>query len=286
MKRIILAIFVVVLAATGAPAASSVWKAQKGDAVIYLGGTIHVLREADLPLPPEFERAYRASQEVFFETDISGFRQPATQQQLLKNATYGDGSTIADHLSPRTYAELRSYCESNGIPLGSLERLKPSLLMVTLTYLELLKIGVTEEGVDGIVHGLAKKEKKPVRSLESIDDQVGYLLSMAEGNEDEFVSYSLRELGHAREQFETMLQAWRAGDAPKLDELVVADLKKKFPALYRKLILDRNRNWIGQIVTDRKDARSRFVVVGVGHLVGADGLIEELRKRGYRVDQL
>jgi len=286
MKRVILGIVLVLFVCTWASAESSVWKAQKDNSIIYLGGTCHILRETDYPLPPEFDKAYKASEVVVFETDIGKLQDPSAQQRLLAKALYADGSTVDKHLSARTYAELSAYCESKGIPLKALSQFKPSLLMATLTVLEFMKLGVTQQGVDMFFYGLANKDKKVVERLETVDEQIDYLVSMADGNEDEFVSYSIKDMETIRQQFKILADAWRKGDAEKLDELMVAELKTQQPKLYKKLITDRNRNWLPLIDAYRKTHGTKFVLVGVGHLVGPDGIIEALKKKGYKVDKL
>ena len=286
MKRIIVSMALVISFGTWAAAESSVWKAQKDNSVMYLGGTCHILRDADYPLPPEFLKAYQASEVVVFETDMGELQDPATQRKFLSKAVYADGSTIDKHLSPKAYGELSAYCEANGIPLAAFRQLKPSLLMVTLTTLELMKLGVTRQGVDQFFHDLAIKDRKIVVGLETVDEQINYVVSMADGNEDEFVTYSLKELKNLGPQFEVLANAWRTGDAAKLDALMVADLKARQPQLYMKLIFERNRNWLPVIDSGRKPPRTKFVLVGAGHLVGPDGLIEALKRKGYRVDKL
>ncbi len=286
MKKIIVSLVLIVFAATWAAAESSVWKAQKGNSVIYLGGTFHLLREKDYPLPAEFDKAYKASDIVVFETDIGKLQEPLTQQKLLTKAMYDDGSTIDQHLSAKSYDELRTYCESNGIPLTALSKFKPPLLMITLTLVELMKLGVTRVGVDKHFYELANRDNKVVEGLESIDEQINYLVTMADGNEDEFVTCSINDLKIIQQQFESFATAWRKGDAVKLDELMSADLKIRSPKLYKRLITDRNRIWLSLIDGYQKTPRTEFILVGVGHLVGRDGLIEALKKKGYKVEKL
>jgi uncharacterized protein YbaP (TraB family) len=286
MKRFILSILLVLFASSWAGAESSVWKAQKGQTVIYLGGTCHLLRDSDYPLPPEFSRAYQASSILVFETDIAKMQDPSSQQKLLAKARYEDGSTIVRHLSARTYAELKAFSKANGIPLQSLSQLRPSMLMAALTVMELNRLGVSQEGVDQYFYGLAKKDGKTVEGLESVEEQLDYVASMADGIEDEFVSYSLGEMKNLRQQFDILADAWRRGDAGKLDELMAAEIKKAQPKLYKRLITDRNRNWLAVIEAYRKSPQTRFVLVGAAHLVGSDGIIEALKKKGYTVEKL
>lgn len=286
MKKTLLSIAMCLLLSAWASAETSVWKAQKGNSILFIGGTCHVLRESDFPLPPEFEKAYMASEIVVFETDMAKLQDSASRKKLLSKAMYADGSTIDKHLSPQVYGELNAYCESNGIPLKALKQFKPSMIMVTLTVMELMKLGVTQQGVDQYFHNLATRDKKAEGGLETAEEQIDYLTSMADGNEDEFVTYSIRDMNNLRENYEILANAWRKGDTGTLNELMVTELKTKQPKLFRKLITNRNKNWLPLIDAYQKTPRTEFILVGVGHLVGADGIIEELKKRGYRVEKL
>jgi uncharacterized protein len=286
MKKVIFSFMLVLLTCTVAAAESSVWKAQKGNSTLYLGGTCHILRESDYPLPPEFARAYRASEVVVFETDLGKLQEPEAQQKLLASAMYSDGSTVEKHLSPAAYQELKDYCESNGIPLLSLQGFKPSMLMLMLSLMELMKMGVTQRGVDLFFYDLAHKDKKVIVGLESVDEQIQYVASMADGNENEFVSYSIKDLSTIQQQFDILANAWRTGDTEQLDGIMNSDLKTRQPKLYKKLITDRNRNWLPKIDAFLKSPKTEFILVGVGHLVGPDGIIETLRKKGYLIEKL
>ena len=52
------------------------------------------------------------------------------------------------------------------------------------------------------------------------------------------------------------------------------------------LTTDRNRRWIPQIETMLAAPETTLVVVGAAHLVGRDGVVEMLRRKGYVVEQL
>ena len=69
---------------------ASVWSVRSGDNVIYPGGTLHLLRLSDYLLPYEFEEAYQASSELYFETDIASTSDLSTQAQMLQQLIYSD----------------------------------------------------------------------------------------------------------------------------------------------------------------------------------------------------
>lgn len=286
MKNPFVGCLLLILSAASASAESCVWKAQKGASVFYLGATCHILRKSDYPLPPEFDKAYQASKRVVFETDIAKLEDPAIQVKLLSQSVYPDGSSLEKHLKAETFAELSAYCKSNGIPLQSMSHFKPSMLMVTLMVRELMKHGIAEKGVDAYFHGQATQDGKPIEGLETVDEQIAYILGMADGNEDDFVVYSLRDMAEIKTQFDTMADAWRSGNDASVNELMVNDLKTRMPKLYKRLITDRNRKWLAAIDAYAKTPEVEFILVGAAHLVGADGLVQTLIKRGYKVEKL
>lgn len=286
MKKILLSIMLVLLICTQSLADSSVWKVQKDESIIYLGGTFHLLRQSDFPLPMEFDKAYRASDILVFETDLGKLIEPSTQQKLMSKAMYTDGSTIENHLSPQTYSLLNEYCASKGIPLAAIKQFKPSIVVVTITVMELAKLGVTQEGVDLFFYQLAARDNKTVEGLETVEEQIHFVVGMGEGNEDAFVTHSIKDLESIKQKYESMVDAWKTGDAKKLNDLMVAELKSKTPKLYKELIADRNENWLPMIDAYQKTLQKEFILVGAGHLVGPDGIVKALRKKGYKVEKL
>lgn len=286
MKKVMLSITLVVLICTWASAESSVWKAQKDKSVMYLGGTFHLLRQSDLPLPAEFDKAYKASDVVVFETDIGKLQDPSTQRKLMAEAMYTDGSTIDKHLSPRVYSMLSQHCASNGIPITALKQFKPSIVVVTLTAIELMKLGVTQEGVDLLFYRLATKDKKAVQKLETVEEQINFIVGMGKGNEDELITHTVKDIETTKQDYESLVSAWKTGDDEKLSALMITKFKMKAPKIYKELLVDRSENWVPLIDAYQKTPQTEFILVGVGHLVGQDGIIEALRKRGYKVTRL
>lgn len=87
-----------------------------------------------------------------------------------------------------------------------------------------------------------------------------------------------------KEQFDQLATAWQQGDTQTLDQLVL-DSFREYPELKRKLILDRNRAWLPQLEQFLRADKDVLVVVGAGHLVGKDSVLELLKAKGYKVQQ-
>lgn len=285
MKKILLNITLILLFCTQALAESSVWKVEKSNYLFYLGGTCHLLRQSDFPLPPEFDKAYKASELLVFEVDPGELNDVSTQQKLMSKAMYADGSTIDQHLSPQTYQLLIEYCAANGIPLELLKSFKPSIIAVMLEVIELTKLDATQDGVDLFFYSSAKRDGKSIEGFETVEEQIDFIAGMSEGYEDVFVAHTLKELKSIKPMYTSLVDAWKRGDTSKMNDLMIADLKKT-PGLYKKLVTDRNRNWLPIIDAYSKTPRVEFILVGAGHLVGPDGIIQALKKRGYIVKKL
>ena len=286
MKKIILSITLLLLLGSQALAETSVWKAQKGGSILYLGGTFHLLRPSDYPLPVEYEQAYRDSDLLVFETDIGKLKAPETQQKFMQKASYRSGTTIEDYLTGDTYKNLAAYCAANGLSLDKLRQFRPSMIALTLTLVELGKLGVSPDGVDAFFYQRSLRDKKATAKLETVDEQIRFVTNMGEGYEDAYITYSLKDLSAIKQKYEEMVTAWKTGDEVQIEALIIDDTKKKMPVVYKELLLDRNNTWLPMIEAYAKTPQKEFILVGVGHLVGPDGIVEALRGKGYTVEKL
>lgn len=267
-------------------AQSSVWLATKGDNKVYLGGTIHMLRPNDYPLPSAYETAYRAADNLYFEIDIDQMNDPAGQLSMLQRLMYTDGRTLQSVLTAEAYQTLTDYVAKFSMPMMMLQNMKPGMLMSTLELLEFQIRGFTPEGVDVHFHQRAKADGKSIYAFETVDEQIGFIETMGEGEESEYILLSLRDLEKIDSDIESMISIWRNGASDDLVELFVEDMEQNTPGVYQSLLLDRNHKWMPILEAMFDDADTEPVLVGVAHLVGDDGLVELLRARGYQVEQL
>ncbi|WP_158279759.1 TraB/GumN family protein [Coraliomargarita sinensis] len=264
---------------------SPVWKISKNEQTLYVGGTCHILRQSDFPLPEAFDAAYNESDLLVFEVDPARMQDPAVATQLMRKARYTDGRTLKTVLSKEVYDELAAQAKKSEMPIEVLNGLKPGMAVMMLTIQELMKAGVTQDGVDMVFAKRAKADGKPVRSLETAEFQIDLITSMGEGLEDELVRYSLRDLNQIEKFFGVMIRAWREGDNQALERLFVDDMRK-FPGLYEALLAERNENWMNDLEKMLATPEVEFVLVGAGHLVGEDGLLASFQKMGCQVQVL
>lgn len=267
-------------------AQSAVWMASNGSEKVYLGGTVHLLRPSDYPLPEPFEKAYQDSSALYFETDIAGMSDFAVQARMMQELLYSDGRTLQTVLDAPTYAALAAHVGTTGLPMQMMERFKPGMLISTLQVIEFQKMGFTPQGVDAYFNARALGDGKQVGELESIDAQIGFIANMGEGHEDEFILSSLEDMKEIESAMEQMIAAWRSGDNDTLEALFVADMKEEYPALHDALLVQRNNAWIEIIETMFESDGTEFVLVGAAHLVGDDGLLSLLEQKGFEISRV
>ena len=81
-KKMVLLVLIFMSSCASAFASASVWAVRAGGNVTYIGGTCHLLRQSDHPLPAEYTTAYRASDLLVFETQLAQMQTAEFQQNL------------------------------------------------------------------------------------------------------------------------------------------------------------------------------------------------------------
>ena len=264
---------------------TSVWKISNDGKQLFIGGTIHVLSEDDYPLPVEFEQAYEQSEIIVFETDMQNLNSPEVQQAMISAVTYKGDRNLQQDLSEETYQMLGLYLMNLGIPETALNSFKPGMVAVTITVIELQRLGISTEGVDTYFCGKAVTDDKVLDQLETIEEQISFIAAMGEGEADELILSTLKDIEQLSDMMEGMVVSWRSGNTEDLDKLFISELEQEFPKIYLDLIVKRNNAWFPQIEKMASNDAVEFILVGAAHLVGQDGILARLSAKGYTVEK-
>ncbi|MCP4186330.1 MAG: TraB/GumN family protein [Gammaproteobacteria bacterium] len=278
-------IAIVVILCLPANAETSIWKVSKGNRHLYLGGTVHILARDDYPLPAPFARAYHLSHRLVLETDMQKLQSAEFQQLMLERLSYRGGRTLKDVLSAQTYQKLEDYCANRNIPITSIHSYKPGLATTVLLMIELERLGLAGEGVDAFFSNKAQEDQKKLGKLETSEEQLDFLVSMGQGEEDQMIEYALSDIDQLPALMGAIKSAWRQGDMQVLEEVGINPYLEQFPETMDMLLGDRNRNWLPGIEAMLVTAEVELILVGALHLAGEQGLLAQLRKRGYKLEQ-
>ena len=263
-------------------AASTVYEISKGKNKIYLAGTIHMLRDTDLPPPAEFNSAYQQAQKIFFETDLKKAQSPEFGQRFAQAMMLPNNNTLKDVLNVDTWTALQVYSAKNQYPLSQTMMFNPAMISILITMSESKKIGVGE-GVDAYYDKAARTDNKIVGELETSDDVIGYMKSFDQEDPNKIITSTLSDMENIANDLDKMIALWKAGDLNALDKELGEKMRKETPNAYQALVIGRNKKWLPQLEKMLKTPEVEMVLVGSLHLSGTDGLLVKLKKAGYKV---
>lgn len=265
---------------------SFLWSAAKGNSTIYLLGSIHLLPGELETLDKAIEAGYADAKIIVFETNIDSLSDPAFEAKVTNIGLLPPGQTLEQQVSKQTYALLQQKVRKLGLQVEIFNQFKPWLCALTLTSMELQKLGFNPNyGIDKRFFDRAKQDGKELRFLETTDDQLGFFTEMSRQEEDSFLAKALQELDSMRVQVTAMINAWKSGDSDKLASMVKAEFEG-YPEVYARMLVERNQKWAEHIEGLSGQDGNSLVVVGAAHLVGDDSLLELLETKGFTVEQL
>lgn len=286
IRRWLLVFFIGLLGSLTAHAAAPVWAIRGAHNTVYLAGSVHLLRAKDAALPAAFNRAYADADALVMEIDLDDLNPLESQGWMLEHGMFQDDSTLSETLGKPQYERVEQAGNKLGLPVEALEMMEPWLVAMTFAQLQYMKLGFDpEQGVEKQLERKAKADHKEITGLETLEEQLGLLDGMSYPDQARFLDLTLEEMDQMEGETDSLLGAWRSGNAQKLASTLSEEYRVA-PALYRMLVADRNRRWMPKIEKLLKEDKDYLVVVGALHLVGSGGLLDLMKARGYEAKQM
>lgn len=274
----------VVLAASPAAADPAIWVVRDKDSTIYLLGTVHALRPDTVWRTPAIDKALGDAGELWLEVDTDD---TAGIQGLVARYGVDAAHPLSGKLTPDQLARFRAAVSGVGGDPAALEPFRPWLAGLTLSVAPLLKSGFDpKSGVEEKLKAVARAEGKPIRTLETQEQQIRFFADLPPAVELEFLLSSLDDTQDAAALLDGLITAWSAGDVETIGRLMNGELAAKYPALYQALLVRRNQAWAGQIDTLLKGKGVTVIAVGAAHLAGPDSVQVQLARRGLTAERL
>jgi uncharacterized protein YbaP (TraB family) len=278
---VVLATFVMAISAQAEPA---MWVIRDKDSTIYLIGTLHLLRHDTEWNSAKVKKAVTESTELWLE--IADVDDQATLFPLVAKYGMDREKTLSSKLSPAQKEKLAKLTDTYGIPVVSLETMKPWMAALMLAVLPLQKSGYDPNaGIDRLLKAQAEKEGDKIFGFETMEQQVRIFADMSESEQIAFLDETLDEVEKGLEILDKLAKAWIDGDTETIGRILVDDFKKEAPAVYQKLLVQRNIAWSEKIVEMLKGSGVQQIAVGAAHLAGPDSLQVQLAKRGIKVER-
>ncbi len=274
------------MAAADSDSSFTMWSVSGERNQVYLLGSVHLLRESDYPLPAVIDRAYEDAEALVMELDMDDLDPFAMQATVNRLGMLPPGQSLEDALGPADYAAASEAAAALEVPLDLLARSEPWLAAITIEQLVLTRLGFNPlYGVEMTLSTRAQADRKPIDGLETVDEQLGFLDGLSAEAQRDLLLQTLAEGGEIQSLMDELIAAWKSGDIEFLEANMLVELAE-YPELYRTIVADRNDRWLVALEELLAADDDYLVIVGALHLIGEDGLPEQLTAMGYEVIQL
>jgi uncharacterized protein YbaP (TraB family) len=132
------------------------------------------------------------------------------------------------------------------------------------------------------------RAEKPIVELETVASQAQAFDRLPASLQELMLKDNLALADHLVEGIAELVDAWKAGDEARLEDLVFSPLARfpEFEVFYDLVFFQRDERMTAQLAELLGDGKTRLVVLGAGHMVGSRGIPTRLAERGYRVQRL
>ena len=266
----------------------------------YVLGTVHVIKGSFLDTIPGANRVIDNVEQVCGELDMRHMTNQDTLLSLAQLMMLPEDSVATEIMTEDEFAKLcRVVNENFNIDLNNpqyatLLKFYPVVLMTTLAQVsEMMKLQkamaegtlteTPEPVMDVFIQQKAIGQNKPVFGLEYYSFQIKMLTSLLEMPLHEqykqlIESFEKKEEGERI--VKSLIDAYKSFNLDRLSEALKSETG--FENIESKVFDSRNENWAQKMPSIMAE-KSTLFAVGAGHLLGDKGILNLLKKQGYKV---
>ena len=298
LQKTITFLFLTILGLSSCANASSkqekglLWKisGNKLEQPSYLFGTHHLVPLSFLDSIAGLTASFDATEQTVGELDMNNMGE--MQMQLMTASLMPDNYSYDSMLSEEDQQVLDTTLkEYVGAGLEQLSQMKPAMLNTLLSVMMYKKMYPTDKvelSMDEHFQKEARDKGHQTVGLESVQDQIDVLFgSQPIERQAESLICTIKNMDYGKKQMDRLMVAYYAQDLTAMAQLFEEDdADNPCPSTDEEkdeLNKERNLKWMTKL-PDMMSQKSSFIAVGCLHLVGEDGLINLLRKAGYKVE--
>lgn len=247
-------------------------------------GSIHVAPPQAIHYPRPIESALRHAELLVFEIDLVHTSTEDTVRAMFALGLLPQDRRLRDLVSEETWELVERRAPEAGVPIAAIDRLEPWVVALQFVGISLARAGFeVDHGVERSI--LAAAGERPIAGLETPREQLRVFDELSAPVQERMLRDALEPSDDA--MLESLLEAWRRGDADALEALLFEERDDPVVApLYEAVYPRRNRSMAASLTRILEDVRTAFVVVGVGHLVGERSLPDALLREGFVVQRI
>jgi uncharacterized protein YbaP (TraB family) len=279
--------------APAALAAPALWAVRDRDSTIYLFGTMHILSPTAEWRTPEYDDALARSSVVWFETDLSGDAE--AMGRLMVKYGFDLKRPLKDKISPATMSRLRRAMK--GFPGGAqmVEYMQPWLAATWVQSIPAARQGLTSaNGADMVISRDLTTAGQTVRFFETVEGQLRIMADLPQAVQIQMLEDAMGGSAGAGDDADDAVadaidlgeSAWINGDVQLYGAAIAIAMRDSRPAFYDALLRRRNLSWAATLTREMRGSGVQMVNVGALHLVGEEGLVALMRRRGFVVERI
>ncbi len=282
LKKILIIALIIVIAVS-LYAKNFMWEVKSDKSKCFILGSVHLANSTLYPLNKEITDAFEQSDVLVLEIDISN----VDPLDVVKYTMLPDTNTLAGAVDKDTYIKFEKLFKKNNVPPMAYSKLKPWFAVMTLQSLEMVSGNYSAAyGIDMYFLDKAQSRNMKIKELESLAFQMK-VLDTLNNFSGKFLDYTLEELKETTKQVDDILKVWKEGDLEKMDKIVNEGSEiEGFKDIMNIINNKRNYNMVDKIKEYLNTNETHFVIVGSAHLVGKEGIIEQLKSiNKYTINQ-
>ena len=261
----------------------------------YLFGSIHVGRDSFYPLPAYVTNAFNQADKLAVEFDVLAFENDVTAQTTqMAKLLYMDGTTIRDHIDADLYNEAVAIMTEKGEYSPIIDYYSPAVWSSIIDNYTVPE-GAQDLGIDVNLIQAAYDSNKPVEDVESADLQYSMMANYSAELQEFLLKSSVEGYKTTTpEAIDELMDMWASGDFDRFraylsseGDIFESPEEQALYEEYNKAILtDRDLGMVAYVKQVLASGETVFVCVGASHVVGKNGIVDQLKTAGYTVEQV
>jgi len=279
----------VLLALAAAPAAAkpALWVVRSPTATIYLFGTIHALKPEMEWHSPKLDHAFRDAKELWLEIGDAGYYRAGIP--LMRELGTDYRKPLSSKIPRAELDQIDAALKKRGVKDGRarFEWVRPWAIAMMLGGGSTQGMGLERgSGADMSLQEDAVEAEKPVKALETKEQQLHIFADLPPNVELAMLSDALKHTDDGPEKLEGLLAAWMAGDVDKIGKFTAPEDGEASPEIYRRLLVNRNKTWAVKIAELLKESGTILIAGGAGHFAGPDSVLVQLQAAGIKAERI
>lgn len=245
----------------------------------YLYGTMHTSDARVFAFGDSVMPYFQSAEAYAMELDPK----EAFNMSLISKLMMGKEYSLKKMIPAYEYHVLDSVVKHEiGVPVSVFDNVAPVFTMTIFeaSAMELDDAKGKKEVLDMYFYKQAKKKKKKIIGIETVDEQLSALTALDYQEQADLLVKEVRLFEENKTEGADVVKFYLEQD---LDSLAASDADAQMPEkFYKALVTDRNIRMANRIDVFVKE-QPTFIAVGALHLPTDKGVIELLRKKGYTV---